>query len=234
MISVCIATYNGADVILTQINSILPQININDEIVISDDGSSDGTVEVLEKLQDPRIRIVKGPCLGSPIPNFENALKYAKGDYIFLSDQDDKWMPGKIEAVIKKMNEGYACVMTDCIVTDENLNTTHQSFFSLNNTHEGRYYNLLIKNGYIGGCMAFTRPLLERCIPFPKNLPMHDMWFGNVASFYYKMAFIHQPYSYFRRTGNNASSSGEKSKNSLFTKLRIRLKIIKELLLLKR
>lgn len=103
MISVCIATYNGADVILTQINSILPQINITDEIVISDDGSSDGTVEVLEKLQDSRIRIVKGPCLGSPIPNFENALKYAKGDYIFLSDQDDKWMPGKIEAVIQKI-----------------------------------------------------------------------------------------------------------------------------------
>lgn len=53
MISVCIATYNGADVILTQINSILPQINITDEIVISDDGSSDGTVEVLENFRTP-------------------------------------------------------------------------------------------------------------------------------------------------------------------------------------
>ena len=234
MISVCIATYNGADVILTQINSILPQINATDEIVISDDGSTDCTVKILENLKDSRIRIIKGPCMGSPIPNFENALKHAKGDYIFLSDQDDKWMEGKVEAITKKFKEGYDCVMTDCVVTDESLNVTHQSFFALNKTHEGKYYNLLVKNGYIGGCMAFTRPLLERCLPFPKNLPMHDMWFGNVASFYYSMAFIHQPYSYFRRTGNNASSSGEKSKNSLWTKLMIRFKIITELLLLEK
>ena len=229
MISVCIATYNGAGVILTQLQSILPQLSPQDEIVISDDGSKDDTVQQVQSLGDARIRIVQGPCKGSPIPNFENALSMAKGDYIFLSDQDDQWLPGKVDAVMQKLQVGYACVLTDCSVTDENLCVTHPSFFALNKTHEGKYYNLLVKNGYVGGCMAMRRDLVQRCLPFPHDLPMHDMWIGNVAAFYYKIAFLHQPYSYFRRTGNNASTSGGRSTNSFIKKLGIRWKIIKEL-----
>lgn len=230
MISVCIATYNGADVILTQLQSILPQLSSGDEVIISDDGSKDDTVQKIQSIGDARIRIVQGPCKGSPIPNFENALNEAKGDYIFLSDQDDKWLPGKVDAVMQKLQSGYACVLTDCSVTDENLHVTHPSFFALNGTREGKYYNLLVKNGYVGGCMAMTRELVNRCLPFSQDLPMHDMWIGNVAAFYYKVAFLHQPYSYFRRTGNNASTSGGRSNNSFLKKLKIRWKIIKEIL----
>lgn len=229
MISVCIATYNGAGVILTQLQSILPQLSAQDEIVISDDGSKDDTVQQVQSLGDARIRIVQGPCKGSPIPNFENALLMANGDYIFLSDQDDQWLPGKVDAVMQKLQAGYACVLTDCSVTDEKLCVTHPSFFALNKTHEGKYYNLLVKNGYVGGCMAMRRDLVQRCLPFPHDLPMHDMWIGNVAAFYYKIVFLHQPYSYFRRTGNNASTSGGRSTNSFIKKLGIRWKIIKEL-----
>lgn len=226
MISVCIATYNGEGLILTQLRSILPQLGKEDEIVISDDASTDATRQEILSLNDSRIRIVDGPAMGSPIPNFENALRHAKGDYIFLSDQDDCWMPGKVEVSLQKLREGYDCVMTDCMVTDAHLNVTNPSFMSCNRTRDGRFYNLLCKNGYIGGCMALTRQLKERCLPFPRHIPMHDLWIGNVASFYYRMAFIHQPYSYFRRNGNNVSSSGEKSRNSLFTKIIYRLSTI--------
>ena len=93
MISVCIATYNGAATISAQLTSIIPQLSPEDEIIISDDRSSDNTIEVIQTLKCPLIRIIQGPAAGSPIPNFENALKAAKGDYIFLSDQDDKWKP---------------------------------------------------------------------------------------------------------------------------------------------
>lgn len=216
MVSVCIATYNGEAFILSQLRSILPQLQEEDEIVISDDNSKDGTLDAIASLGDKRIRIVKGPATGSPIDNFENALRQAKGDFIFLSDQDDQWLPGKAEACVAKLNEGYECVMTDCSVTDEYLNVAHPSFFKINGTRENRYYNLLLKNGYVGGCMAFTKRLKEKCLPFPNNIPMHDIWIGNVAAFYFKsICFIHQPYSYFRRTGNNASTSGAKSRNSI-------------------
>ncbi len=226
MISVCIATYNGADVILEQLNSILPQLGEGDEVIISDDGSTDGTRELVAGIGDARIRTIDGPAQGSPIPNFENALRHAQGDYIFLSDQDDCWMEGKLQASLEKLRDGYDCVMTDCVVTDAELRTMYPSFYDCNRTREGRYYNLLLKNGYIGGCMAFTRRLKERCLPFPPHIPMHDLWIGNVAAFYYRVAFIHRPYSYFRRSGNNVSSSASKSPNSLATKILYRLRTI--------
>ena len=95
-ISVCIATYNGEKYIIKQLESILPQLREADEIVISDDSSSDRTIALIEQLNDPRIRILKDQKFRNPIYNFENAMLNAKGDFIFLSDQDDIWMPEKV------------------------------------------------------------------------------------------------------------------------------------------
>lgn len=233
MISVCIATYNGEDVILTQLRSILPQLGVDDEIVISDDNSNDRTIEKIKSLDDKRIRIVQGPCKGSPIPNFENALREAKGDYIFLSDQDDQWFADKVETCMKKFKEGYACVVTDCVVTDMGYNVISPSFYKLNHKKEGRYYNLLIKNNYLGGSMAFTKAVKERSLPFPKNIPMHDIWIGNVAAFCYNVCFIPQTCSYLRRGDHNASSTAGKSESSLKQKFLYRWTIVEGLLRLK-
>lgn len=233
MISVCIATYNGEDVILTQLKSIIPQLGADDEIVISDDGSTDTTVDKVLSLNDKRIKIIKGPCKGSPILNFENTLQHCKGDYIFLSDQDDKWMPEKVKICIKKLEEGYDCVVTDCVVTDMNFNVISSSFYKHNRMREGRYYNLLVTNNYLGGSMAFNRKVMHASLPFPKDIPMHDIWIGNVASFFYKTAFIHQTCSYLRRGEHNASSTARKSDNSLFTKLCLRWRIVKDLVMLR-
>lgn len=230
MLSICIATYNGAAVIATQLKSILPQLGENDEIIISDDASTDGTVEVIKTLGDQRIRIVDGPAKGNPIPNFENALREAKGDIIFLSDQDDQWLPGKVKASVAKLAEGYDCVVTDCIMTDLDYNVLAESFYACNHTKAGKYYNLLRKNGYLGGCMAFTRRLKERCLPFPAQIPMHDIWIGNVAAFFYKVAFINHSYSYFRRSGSNVSTSGAKSQSTLGQKIMYRVRMIRFLL----
>lgn len=230
MISVCIAAYNGADYILAQLNSILPQLKANDEIIVSDDNSTDGTPELVKSLNDPRIRVVKGPCKGSPIPNFEYALSLAKGDYIFLSDQDDCWMDDKVTTSINALKQGYDLIITDCMVTDKDLKVYAPSFFVLNKTRQGKFYNLYLKNGYLGGCMAFTKRLRDAALPFPANVPMHDIRIGNVAAFYYKTLFINQPCSYFRRTGQNVSTSAAKSTNSLVKKIAIRLKSTRSLL----
>ena len=112
MISVCIATYNGGAFIKRQLYSILPQLGENDEVVIADDGSTDDTLPIIESLNDKRIKIIEGPHRHSPIWNFEKALKAAKGDYIFLSDQDDEWMPNKVKVTLPYLKTA------DCIVSD--------------------------------------------------------------------------------------------------------------------
>ena len=104
MISVCIATYNGARFLERQLRSILPQLSADDEVVISDDGSTDETLTLLQSLADPRLRIVEGPHRHSPIWNFERALSQAKGDYITFVDSDDFIAPDTYEPLLRLLS----------------------------------------------------------------------------------------------------------------------------------
>ena len=110
MISVCMATYNGERFIVGQIRSILSQLNADDELIISDDGSTDDTTILIEGIGDKRITLLNGG-FHSPIKNFENAIKHAKGDVVYLSDQDDLWLPGRVEAALKLHNDTVKPVM---------------------------------------------------------------------------------------------------------------------------
>ncbi len=228
-ISVCLASYNGADVIREQLESILQQLSPTDEIIVSDDGSTDGTPDIVRRMGSPVIRIIEGPALRSPTLNFENALREAKGEFIFLSDQDDKWVPEKVAVMLNALKEA-DCVVSDCFVTDRNLKITADSFYSLNETRPGHFYNLLRKNGYQGCCMAFKRNVLEKSLPFPRKIPLHDIWIGNVAAFCYSVRFIPEKLIYFRRHAHNASVSAEKSHFSFLRKLKFRLDTILPLL----
>ena len=223
-ISVCIATYNGGKYIKEQLVSILGQIGVDDEVIVSDDGSSDATLSIIKSLDDDRIKLVDGPHLGSPTRNFENALRHAVGDIVFLADQDDVWQENKV-AVCMKHLQVCDCVVSDAIVTDVNLRTTHDSFFGLYYTKEGLLYNLLIKNGYLGCCMAFKRKVLGKALPFPDKTPMHDIWIGNVAAFYFKLTFIPDRLIYFRRHDHNSSSTARKSTYGFYDRLMFRLHI---------
>ena len=100
MISVCLASYNGEKYIKEQLDSILSQLNDEDELIVSDDGSTDSTPEILSSYSEqfPILRIVKGPGKGV-IKNFEYAISLAKGELIFLSDQDDIWCSSKVSRV---------------------------------------------------------------------------------------------------------------------------------------
>src|SRR6476469_4547127 len=96
MISVCMATYNASRYIHNQIDSIRIQLASEDEIIISDDLSEDDTLKIIRRINDPRIKIIQGNAKLGIIKNFERALYAAKGDFIFLSDQDDVWLPNKV------------------------------------------------------------------------------------------------------------------------------------------
>src|SRR5674476_13034 len=115
MISVCLTTYNGEEYILEQIQSILCQIGNDDEVIISDDGSTDHTLKILNKQEDHRIKIYHNNNSKGIISNIENALTYAKGDIIFLADQDDVWLPNKVRICSEALINNNL-VISDCYV----------------------------------------------------------------------------------------------------------------------
>lgn len=208
MISVCIATYNGDKYIREQLDSILKQLTENDEIIISDDLSTDKTVEIIESYQDRRIKLYTHEKDHGFVKNFENALKHARGDVIFLSDQDDIWMPDKVKITIDALKD---CDFTvsDCITINENEQVVSQSRIQDYNIKTG-FWRLMIKTRYLGCCMAFKRKILDAALPFPDNVYLieHDLWLAAVAECYFKTSLIRQPLIKYRRHGGNVSSGG--------------------------
>lgn len=226
MISVCIATYNGEKYIKEQLDSILLQIGEKDEIIVSDDGSTDKTLEIISAYKDSRIKIFKN-SFKNLVLNFEFALKQVKGDFIFLSDQDDVWLPNKIERSIKYLTE-FEVLVSDCKVVDKDLKVLNNSFFELNNSQNGLFSNLM-RNSYLGCCLAFKKELLEKALPFPKDIPMHDIWLGVVSELFFKVKFLNEVLVLYRRHGNNESPTGEKSPYNLTKKIQFRFGVIKYL-----
>lgn len=224
-ISVCMATYNGEKYIKEQLASILPQLQENDEVVISDDSSTDKTIEIIESFNDKRIILIKEQKFKSPIFNFENSLKNSTGDVIFLSDQDDVWMNNKVSVLLKYLND-FDLVLSDAFIVDENLNIISDSFYLINGSKKGFLKNI-IKNSYLGCAMAFNRKILDKSLPFPKKIPMHDWWLGLIGEKYGKIFFVKEKLIKYRRHGGNASPTGEKSHYNFFDKLGFRIKIIK-------
>jgi glycosyltransferase involved in cell wall biosynthesis len=222
------ATYNGEKYIKEQLDSILFQLTKDDEVIVSDDSSGDNTVEIINSYYDNRIRIFENQKFKSPIFNFENALKHANGDVIVLADQDDIWQGNKIETIKKYMQE-YDLVLSDADIIDEHGKNLHESFYKLNGSRNGLIKNI-VKNSYLGCTMAFNRKVLDKSLPFPKDIPMHDWWIGLIAEMYGKTYFIEDKLISYRRHGNNASPTGEKSKYSLMQKIVFRLVMVKNLI----
>lgn len=224
MISVCMATYNGEKYIKEQLSSILSQLSEKDEIIVSDDSSTDKTVEIIESFQDKRIKILKKNKFRQPNLNFENALKYSKGDIIFLSDQDDVWVENKVEIILNQLKK-YDLIVSDAFITNEKLNITNESLFSEVNSNRGILKNI-IKNTYYGCCMAFKRKVLKKALPFPKTREIgHDLWLGIIADRYFKVKFLKEKLIYFRRHENTLTTI-KKSKRRLIVKLLGRVKVL--------
>jgi glycosyltransferase involved in cell wall biosynthesis len=223
-ISVCIATYNGEKYIDRQLRSIIPQLRSWDEIIISDDGSHDRTQEVVSKFADKRILFIKNKGKKGPVGNFQNALTQATGEFLFLCDQDDVWLPDKVQTCLTLLKRN-DLVLTNCMLVDKHLNILHQSFFSIRGSRPGICRNLY-KNSYMGCCMAFKRVVLDYALPFPSNLYMHDWWIGLLVELNGKVHFCDTPQMLYVRHGENASPTGEISSLDWYQKWRNRITLI--------
>lgn len=228
------ATHNGAEYIKEQLDSVLCQIGKDDEIIVSDDGSTDDTVSIIEAYNDPRIKIhhyKQAPVKSDhskfyyAARNFENALKHASGDYIFLCDQDDIWNKDKIKIMLPYLRK-YECVhhgKYDMYVDG----TPMQIHYPMPDKTD--IFNGLAKMRFAGCCMGITRKLKDKALPFPTRIPTHDGWLACMALSMNSYYYIPEPLIKHRIHGNNVSYRNG-AKGDLWYSLRFRFHIIANLI----
>lgn len=244
MISVCLATHNGEKFIKKQIESILPQLEENDELIISDDNSTDCTLEIIKSLNDKRINIIKfnniyptekkWTLINHRISfNFLNAINYAKGDIILFSDQDDIWRNDKIQKIKDSLKEN-DLVISNFSIIDENDKIIKEKFYT---SFKFIYpFWLYALSPHFTGCaMGFKRWLLEIALPFPNEISCgHDNWIGLCAMKFGKISFISEPLFMHRIHSSNNSFLAKKSSNTILMKLNWRLRAFISILIRKK
>lgn len=242
MITVLLAAWQGAAYIEEQLDSILNQtIETESEqpgqehllrIVVSDDGSTDGTREILEKYEKEypgRVilkhrsdeRRAKDAADGIPAAagNFFWLLSQAENSYFMLSDQDDVWKENKAERLLKRMRELEAqygadypiLVHSDMEVVDANLKVIHPSFFKYQKCDPTRvrFSELLVENAVTGGAVMMNGALLALVKERPAACFMHDWWIALAASCFGTIACVKEPLYLYRQHGNNTLGAKE-------------------------
>lgn len=235
MISVCIATHNAEKYIVTQLNSILCQLSNNDEVIVSDDGSIDNTINLIKSIKDSRIQIYNyvhtedysNKQLSSyyyATANFYNALLKAKGDVIFLSDQDDIWARDKV-AVSLRYLEHNDIVCSNFAIINSNDEIINPIYWDKPLFENLSFYKMWKYLPFRGCCLSFKREVLLNAFPFPKGLFLHDCWIGlNAILGNYRYKFINEPLLMYRRHNNNVSLLD--SPNSFYFKIEYRVKLL--------
>lgn len=208
-VSVALAAYNGERYLLSQLTSILSQLGEADEVVVVDDASTDSTAQLVEGLKDARIRLLRNSSNQGVFKSFERAMRSTSGELVFLSDQDDVWHPDKVRTVTAAFTDpSVSLVLSDATVIDAEGRVLDSSFYRSTGTFEPGLFRTLIRNRYLGCTMAIRRGMMQRVLPFPDKMPMHDMWIGIVNRLHGKVVYLDQPLMSYRRHGSNVSRSG--------------------------
>lgn len=214
IIDIILPTYNGEKYLKQQIDSILKQTYKNIKIIISDDASKDSTPEILKqyKEKDDRIEIYLQEKNMGVVKNIEFLLKKVKNPYYMLCDQDDYWLPEKVEKSIETLKrENVDMVFGDLEVVDENLNTMYESFNdymlltrkikkNINDNKLNYLYNC------VTGCTIIAKKeTIKNILPIPNNTKylIHDHWIGIMVSLNGKVAYMPEKYIKYRQHDNN-------------------------------
>lgn len=229
-VSVCMAAYNGAEHIREQIDSILSELGPNDELVVVDDASTDNTREAVACVEDSRIRLIPSPVNRGYVRTFEAALTHSRGEYVFLADQDDLWIPGRVQRMVDALQ-------------DAEVVASNFSFFGqqpraieslrLRSADSGRRWANLFAlwvgyRPYYGCSMALRRSVLPLVLPFPVFLTeTHDQWIAMVGNLLGRMRHLEE--DTLQRRLHDANTS-PKQWRSLRVILRARLMLLRAFL----
>ena len=200
-IDILLATYNGEKYIKEQIDSILNQTYKNIKLIVSDDCSKDGTVEILKEYEqkDKRVELHLLQENVGVVKNIEFLLNNVQAPYYMLADQDDYWMPEKVEKSLEKLKKENAdLVFGDLEVVDENLNTIYPSFNDYMlltrkiKKYIGSYKVNYLYNSVTGCTVLAKKETIDYILPLPttsKHL-IHDHWIALMVALHGKLAYM--------------------------------------------
>jgi glycosyltransferase involved in cell wall biosynthesis len=187
-VSICLATYNGYYYIEDQVFSILLELQRDDELIIVDDCSDNETKSLLLRYQDPRIKIFFNKKNIGHVKTFEKCINYANHSIIILSDQDDIWVPGRVNKLVKNLLNSDKLLVTSNFSLIDNLGNPTNRPRNLVSIHNSSFYVSNIvgiffgRRDYYGCTMAFNRDLLKFVTPIPSGTESHDLWFALMAN----------------------------------------------------
>lgn len=221
-ISVAIATYNGGSYIYEQLLSIVQQLDELDEIVVSDDGSSDNTIEIIQKFQEiySNIKLVKGPRQGV-FRNFQNAILHCHNEIVYLADQDDIWVDEKVKKINKifEMNDTISVVLHNAKI----LKGKELSSDRLIRKYCRGFLTNFIRSSYWGCCMAFKREFIIQYLYNPYEGIAHDQLIGLFGEWKKNTVFWDEDLIIHRIHANNVSKQG-----NLFQKIYFRYRLLQD------
>ena len=217
-IVIILATYNGAEFLSQQIQSIYTQLDHQSLLIIRDDGSKDITPVLLHDLSKrcPNIKIInddKGSV--GVLDNFSLLLEYAYNNgalQVVLADQDDVWMEDKVAlqtSCMKKMENNFIdeplLVHSNMEVVDSSLKKINESFMKYQGIqHETDALPVLLPQNFVTGCtMMINRKLLDIALPVPDEALMHDWWLALCAAVFGQIGYIDKPLVKYRQHGKN-------------------------------
>lgn len=209
-VSVALPVYNGAQYLIPQLDSILEQLQEQDELVIAYQASEDNSLEILEAYQrrDPRVKVYVNPEKGIT-SNFNLAIGQCGGDVIFLSDQDDVWLPGKRERCVEALRtSGAQLVIHNAVHTDAELHPQAQTFFEIYPIGPGKWKNIK-KPRMSGCCMAFPAAFRDLLLPIPE-IYGYDQWVAVLAEFSGTVVYLDEVLLLHRLHGDNSTTSTRK------------------------
>jgi hypothetical protein len=217
-IEILLATYNGAGFLEAQLDSILTQTHTNWTLLVRDDGSRDATREVIQRyvtLHPDRIRLIEDAETNlGPAQNFLRLLEHSSADYIAFCDQDDVWLPEKLEWTLATMlqTERDAAVNTPVLVhtdlrpVNAQLQPLAASFWAYQHLEPKRAGSLklsLLQN-VVTGCTVMVNRALVRLVPsMPQNAIMHDWWLTLVAAAFGRVVHLDRPTVAYRQHAQN-------------------------------
>ncbi len=214
-VSVCMATYNGSPYLRDQLDSILSQLSPEDELIVSDDHSTDDTRAIVESYKDRRIKLFTNPGSRGHVQNFAHAMKQATGEFIALADQDDIWVENRLDkmlALLRRMPP-HSLVIGDVTEFDSHGIRAMQS--PLGPTPSGRLIGIVRifvgRLRYFGSAFLFRRDLIRYILPIPANIEAHDVWISMVACLRGSVMHLEEPVLMRRIHGDNLTPQSRRS-----------------------